>query len=806
MTNWMQQLRLAARSLANRPGFTAVVVGSLALAVGANTAVFSLVNAVLLRDLPYREPEKIVIVYNQFPATEQMKDGFSVVEFDDLRERAQAFEEVAGTRPGLANLTGDGEPELLVTVRTSANLFRLLGVRPALGRDFLPEEETAGKERVVILSHGLWARRFGQRPSILGEKLTIDGLPHEVIGVLPKDFHFRRKGRDLWIPAVIDRGAPRDDRWFEVYGRIKPGVSFEKATADVKAVAVAFSQDHPDLYSKSSGYTMGLTSYREEIVGSIRTALVVVGAAVGLVLLIACANVANLLLARATTREREVALRAALGASRGNLLSQFLAEGMLLAAGGAALGFLLAWWSVRAVARMNPGRIPRVDEVAIDGLSLAFTLAVMLATGLFFGLVPALRAGKEDFAAVLKEGGKGSAGVFNNFARRLLVVVEVAVALWVLVGASLLGASLRQLQQVKPGFDPDGLLTLELRLPRAKYAQPEQAVSFFDQLLARLNTLPGVTGSAAINAIPLGVVERTGDLEIEGKPAPPGEAALSAAWRFTSPGYFKTMDVPLLSGREFGSLDLADGQLVAIVDQSFAERSWPGESPLGKRLRLVGQGVPDSWRSVVGVAGNVKHDKLETPARETVYVPYPQFPQWFMYLGVRTTGDAAAMAEPVRRAVREVDPDQAIFRVETMEQKLTTLLGWRRFYTLLLGAFAAVALTLAIVGVYSLMAYQAAQRTREIGIRMALGAQPGSVLKLVLRQGLALAGAGVAIGLAVALGSVRIVSSLLYGVSALNLPAFLLVALGILGLAMLASYLPARRATKVDPKVALGTE
>ncbi len=806
MANWIQQLRLAARNLVKRPGFTAVVVGSLALAVGANTAVFSLINAVLLRDLPYREPERMVIVWNQFQATDQLKDGFSVVEFDDLRERAQAFEEVAGTRPGLANLTGDGEPELLVTVRTSTNLFRLLGIKPALGRDFLPEEETAGRERVVIISHSLFARRFAQRASIVGEKVTIDGLPFEVVGVLPQDFHFRRKGRDLWIPAVVDRSAPRDDRWFEVYGRIKPGVSFDQADADVKAVAGRFRQDYPDLYSQASGYTMAISSYREEIVGAIRTALVVVGAAVGLVLLIACANVANLLLARATTREREVALRAALGASRGDLLRQFLAEGMLLAAGGAVVGFLLAWWAVRVVARLNPGRIPRVDEVAIDGVSLLFTVGVMLLTGLFFGLVPALRAGKEDFHAVLKEGGKGSAGVVHNVARRLLVVVEVAVALWVLVGASLLGASLRQLQQVKPGFDPDNLLTLELRLPRAKYVEPQQAASFFRDLLARLEALPGARAAAAINAIPLGVVERTGDLEVEGKPVAPGEPAPSAAWRMTSPGYFATLGIPILSGREFGSVDQADGQPVVIVDQTFAKRAWPNENPIGKRLRFIGQGAPDAWRSVVGVAGNIKHDKLETAGRETVYVPYPQFPQWFMYLAVRSAGDAAAMAEPVRRAVREVDPDQAIFRVETMQQKLTTLLAWRRFYTLLLGAFAGVALALAIVGVYSLMAYQAAQRTREIGIRMALGAQPGSVLKLVLLQGLGLAGVGVAIGLIVALGSVRIVASLLYGVSALNLPAFLAVALGILGLAVLASYLPARRATKVDPKVALSTE
>lgn len=805
MTELFRHAWLGLRALGRRPGFTAVVVLSLALALAANTTVFSLMNAVLLRDLPYRDPERIAILWNQFPATHQLKVNSSLAELIDLRASTTSFEELAVAAPNLSNLTGAGEPELLVSVRSSANLFRLLGVEPAAGRFFIDEEELPGRGQVVVISHGLWTRRFGADPSIVGRTITLDGSPRTVVGVLPEDFYFRRKGRDLWVPQAIDSSQPRESRSYELYGRLKPGVTLQAAAAELALVANRFRTQYPDAYDGEAGYTLVPKSYKEEIVGSSRGTLVVVAVMAGLVLLIACANIANLLLARAATRERELALRAALGSSRGALARQFLVEGLLLSGLGGAAGLLGAWWSIRSVARLNPGKIPRVDEVSLDGPSLLFTALMVLAIGLFFGLVPIWKTRREDFVSVLKEGARGSSGAAHQVLRRALLVGEVALALAVVVWASLLVASLAKLERIKPGFDPKNVLTFELRLSPQRFAQPSETVQFWSELRRGLAALPGVESVAGINAIPLGVVEWTGSVGIEGDGSSADAESGEAAWRGTTPDYFRTLRIPI-SGREFTDGDLPEAQAVGIVDQKFAAKHWPGESPLGKRFRLVGQGAPDNWRTVVGVAGNVKHRDLEGEGRETVYVPLAQFPSYFSYIAVRTAGDASVVAEPARLAVQRVDADQAIFRVETLQQKLDTLLGWRHFYTLVVAAFALVALTLSVVGVYSLMSYQAAQRTREIGIRMALGAVPGEVRVLVLRQGLALAGLGVALGIALALAAGRLLASVLYGISAFDLWTYGLVAAGILALAALACFLPARRATRVDPKVALSTE
>jgi predicted permease len=809
MEKLLRDLRFALRMLARNPGSSAAAVICLALAIGATTAVFSFENAVLLRGLPYRDAARIFIVWNQFLANNEPKEQLSIPEFLDLREQARSFSELAATRPGLSSLTGDGDPELLVTVHTSPNLFRLLGVEPGLGRWFLPEEEQPGHDRVAILSHELWQRHFSSDPAVIGRKVIVDGLPYTVVGVTAPGFYFRRKGRDLWLPLTIDRAAQpkRDDRSYETYARPRPGVTPQAAQAELNAIAQRFARDHREAYPAASGYGMKLASYRDEIIGDSRPALLLLGGAVALVLLIACANVANLLLARATTRDREVAVRIAFGAGRLALLRQFLVESLLLALAGGALGLLLASWGVRLTARMNIAKLPRLDEVSIDGNVLLFTLLVTLATGVLFGIAPALQALRRDLLNSLKQGGRGgSEGAERQLPRRLLVVLEVAVALTVLVGAGLLMQSFVRMARINPGYNPHDVLTLELFLPAPKYPVKSQTITFFNRLVDRLDALPGVVSAGTTSAVPLGKVQETGDLEIEGLAIKPGQPAPQAAWRICSPDYFRTMGTPLLEGRLFTSLDNDKSQAVAIVDRGVARRFWPGASPIGKRLKLVGQDSAGEWRTVVGVVSDVKHVSFDADSPPHVYAPLAQWPRLFQYVVLRTSGDPATLAPAARAAVREIDRDQAVFRVESMDEKVAFTTAWRRFYTALLGSFAVVALALAMVGVYGVTAFAVLQRRREIGIRMALGARRGSVLGLVLGQALLLAGLGVAVGVAAALGLSRIAASLLFGVSATDLGSFAGGALLLVAMAMVASYLPARRAARLDPVMALAAE
>ena len=808
MGTLMRDLDFAWRMLRKNPGFTAAVVLCLALSIGANTAVFSLLDAVLLRELPYREPERILMIWNSFLADGQPKSVLSARELLDLREQTSSFEEIAATRSGLFNVTGGGEPELCVGVRVTANLFRLLGVEAAAGRTFRPGEDQPGQGDVVILSHGFYERRFGADPAVLGRTLVLDGQPYTVVGVTPPDFHFRRKGRDLWIPLALDpaQPLPRDERTLEVFARIRPGVTLEQARAELGQLGRRFARDFPEVYPKPGDYELTALPYGEEVVGAIRPSLLLLGAAVGLVLVIACANISNLLLARATARGRELAVRLALGSGRGGLVRQFLAESLLLALVSGALGLLLAAWSIAAVTKLDLPQIPRLDEVSLDGRALAFSLLVSLLTGVVVGLTPALQSRRADLQRSLQEGSKGSAGTGRRFARQLLVVVEVAVALVVILAAGLMVQSYRQLQRVDPGFATRDVLTLELRLPTTKYAEPRQWAEFSRQVLERFRALPGVEQAGAVNAIPLGVVQVTGEIEIEGDPIAPGELRPTVGWRKTSAGYFQALGIPLLQGRDFGERDDERSAPVVILDQTSARRFWPDEDPIGKRLRLVGQGAPAEWRSVVGVVADVKHDGLEATALEQIYIPFAQYPHSFMYLALKTSTDAAGMAPAARRAVLELDPDQSVFRVETMAEKLARSMAWRQLYTALLVALAAVALVLAIVGVYSVMAFTVTQRAREMGIRLALGAERRSVVRIVVQQALRLAAIGVALGLAATFGLLRLLSNLLYGVAATD-PRILLGGSLLLALfALLASYLPAWRASRVDPMITLRTE
>jgi len=809
MEKLLRDLRFALRMLAKNPGTTTAAVLCLALAIGATTVVFSFENAVLLRGLPYRDPDAIFIVWNQFLANDDPKEQLSIPEYLDLREQAKSYAEIAATRPLLSNITGDVDPELLVSVRTSPSLFRLLGVTPAVGRWFLPDEEQPGHDRVVILSHELWERRFSSDPGIVGRKVVIDGQPHTVVGVTGKGFYFRRKGRDLWLPLTIDRAAQpkRDDRSYETYVRPLPGVTPAAAQAELNAIARRLERDRPDFYPANSGYGMKLASYRDEIIGDSRPALLLLGAAVALVLLIACANVANLLLARATTREREVAVRIAFGAGRLALLRQFLVESLLLSLAGGALGLLLASWGVRLTASMNIAKLPRLDEVSIDGNVLLFTLLVSVATGLFFGFAPALQAFRSDHLHSLKQGGRGgSEGAERQLPRRLLVVLEVAVALMVLVGAGLLVQSFLRMARLNPGFNPHGVLTLELFLPSAKYPDKAQWATFYNRLEQRLTALPGVVAAATVNAVPLGKVQQVGELQIEGLPVKPGQPGPQAGWRMCSPEYFRAMSTPLIEGRFFTELDTEKSPPVAIVDRRMVRRYWPGQSPLGKRLKMVGLDSTNEWRTVVGVVADVKHVSFDSDSPEQIYAPFRQYPQIFEYVVVRANGDLGALSTAAQRAVRDVDRDQAVFRVETMDEKVALTTAWRRFYTALLASFAVVALALAMVGVYGVTAFSVAQRRREIGIRMALGARRESVLGLVLGQALLLAGLGVVVGFAAALALARVASSLLFGVGSTDLLSFGGGAALLVAMTLLASYLPARRASRLDPVVALAVE
>lgn len=810
MGNLLLDLKTALRGLWKRPVYASVAVLCLALGIAGNTTVFSLVNAVLLNALPYENPEKIVRVWNQFPGTGEMQATFSQAEFLDLVDHSEAFTDVSIVRARLFNLTDGDEPELVVGALISANIFSLLGVEPALGRGFRPHEDQPGNEYVVVISHDLWSRRFGSDSRVIDRKVTINNEPFTVIGVMPPGFYFGRKGRDLWLPQVADRGKlpPRDNRWHFVLGRLHPEMTITQAKTDLERVVAFAKETHPEFYPDERGRRIDLVLLREEVVGDIRSTLLLLFAAVGLVLLIACTNVANLMLARGSTRDREVAVRMAIGGGRWALARQFLVESLVLTGLGGAAGLMLASVAIRTVLAMNPDKIPRLEFVAIDAKVLGFTVAISLLTGIVFGLTPAFQAWRDDMFTPLREGGQSSRGrqTGRRFASGFLVIAEVSLALVVLIGSGLLYRSYRQLQDVDLGFDTQNLLTLELFLPAAKYPEDHQVTGFFAKLLERLGAIPGVEAASTVNALPMGVVHWEGEVQVEGQVLEPGSAKPSIGWRMVGASYFATLGIPQVTGRAFTDGDHADAPGVAIVDQATAERLWPGESPIDKRIKLS-EGYPDAaWRRVVGVVGNVKHVGLEEPLHASVYVPYGQFARKFMYFALRTTGDPEDLIPQARAAVLAVDSKQAIFRVQTMEQILDGRLSWRRFYTAMLLVFAVVGLVLVMVGVYAVMAYVVAQRTREIGIRMALGAGAGSVRAMVVKQGIRLAVVGVVLGLLVALGLLRVMRSMLYGVSALDPATFVMAPVLVLVIVALACYMPVRKATHVDPKIALRYE
>jgi len=816
MDTLLKDVRYALRRLRKTPGFSAIVLLTLALGIGANTAIFSVVNTVLLRPFPYRAPEQLVIVDHFYPSLNNLEAGASPPGFRDLRDKAATFDGVFVMTGWAPTLTGtSGDPQRLQGTRASGLIFKTLAVAPAIGRSFTPEEDTPGNNRVVVLSDGFWQRQFGADRSVIGKPITLNGEPYDVIGVMPADFgDFRGRPVDLWTPLALTpeqfSDNNRTSEFLTLVARLKPAITIERARSDMKAFASQLKAQFPNNYP--TDWTLKVTSMNEKVSGDIRPALLVLLGAVGFVLLIACANVANLLLARAASRIKEVAIRAALGAKRGHLLRQLLAESMLLAVLGGMLGLGLAWLGMKGLIALKPANVPRINELRIDWVVALFTLGVSVVTGLLFGLAPAVQTSRTNLQETLKEGGRSSSSDRSGHAlRRVLVVAEVALALALLTGAGLLIKSLALLQHVNPGFDSSSLLTFTVSIPNARYGSDTARIQYFDRAVEAVRTVPGVTGVGITSTLPFGGGGRTGSFAVEGYQPPPNKPGPWGDLRVVSPGFLAALKVPLIKGRLFTEQDGASGPPVAVVDDEMVKRYWPNADPIGKRIAF-GNPQRDSvvdWITVVGVVGHTKHEGLDAENRVQLYLPYRAasgFVGGFMGFAVRTTGDPTRMLPAVRSALRNIDADVPIANIATMDANITASMGQRRFAMLLLGLFAAMALVLASIGIYGVVSYSVTQRAHEIGVRMALGAARRNVLGMVMRQGLLLVGIGVAIGLAGAFGLTRLIASQLFGVQPSDPSTFLVVATTLVGVAALATFVPAMRATRVDPVVALRDE
>ncbi|HEX8775383.1 MAG TPA: ABC transporter permease [Pyrinomonadaceae bacterium] len=811
MRTMLQDIRYGLRVLLKQPGFTLVAIVALALGIGANTAIFSVVNAVLLRPLSFKEPERLVAVWetnNQLSADMRNRNEVAPGNFLDWREQNQVFEQLAALVYANANLSGVDEPERIQSMLVTTNLFQALGVQPLMGRAFLPEEENINSQRVVILSHELWQRRFGGDPSVLGRTLTLNGNQTVVVGIMPPAFQLQfpvNTKVEMWMPLRLNPAdAGRKAHYMYVLGRLKPGVSVSQAHAAMNGIAARLQEQYPETNAEKGA---NVVSLHKQLVGNVQPYLYLLFGAVGFVLLIACANVANLLLARVSARHKEVAIRIALGASRLRLIRQLLTESIMLAGLGGMLGLLLAYWGIDLLIALSPADVPRLEEIGLHGPVFAWTLLVSLLTGLLFGLAPALQASKPDLNEALKEsGGRTTGGVGRSRLRNMLVVSEVALALVLLVGAGLMIRSFMRLQQTSPGFEPKNLLTMNISLPRQKYKEQQQANVFFEQLLQRVRAVPGVESVGGIDPLPLSDSNETTGVLVEGQPALAPADRPEVGSRNVTPGYFQTMRIPLLKGRPFTEQDREDAPPMVIVNEALARRFWPGEDAIGKRLGFEDDEGKQEWREVVGVVGNVRHERLDVEAKPEVYVPYRQLPRNFMTLVVRTSSEPANMIAAIRDQVLALDKDQPVFGIKTMEERLSKSVAQSRFIMMLLAVFSALALSLAAIGIYGVMAYTVSQRTHEIGIRMALGAQGGDVMRMVVRQGMTLAMAGVVLGLVAAFALTRLMTSLLYGVTATDPWTFGVVPVVLSTVALLAIIIPARRSTRIDPMEALRYE
>jgi putative ABC transport system permease protein len=796
--------------LLKRPGYTAIAIIALALGISANSAIFSVVNTLLLRPLPYQNPDRLVMVWENYRKENNPHNAVAPANFVDWTEQNQVFEQMAAfTAPISFNFTGGDAPERVVGARVTAGFLPLLGVKPLQGRLFTEEEDRPDNNLVILISHKLWQRRFGSDPSVVGRTFTLSGRTYLLAGILPPDFKMppdfqsaTLENVDVWTPLALSPEGKkrRSSHPYNVIARLKPGVTLERAQAEMSSIGSRLEQQYPET---NTGWGVSVNTMQEEFVGRVRSFIYILFGAVCFVLLIACANVANLLLARATGRHKEIAIRAALGAGRARLIRQLLTESVLLALMGGALGYLLAMWGVRLLVAFSPGQIPRIREVQLDTWVLGYTLLISVLTGIVFGLAPALQVSKPDLNDALKEGGRsGSDGQRLNSVRGFLVVAEVAIALVLLVGAGLMMRSFMQLQKVDTGFDPHNVLTMQVTLPPLKYKGIDDTAAFYDQALQRIETLPGVEAAGKVSELPLSGDQFDNAFSIDGRPPlGPGEE-LHANLRLISAGYFKAMGIPVRRGRAFAQPDAQGKPGVVVINEAMARRYWPNEDPLGKRL-TIDMGDAEKPREIVGIVGDIRHYALDIDPKPEMYVPNMPAPQNIMTMVVRSKTDPQQLAASIRREVLNVDKDQPIYNVKTMEQIVADSVASQRFSMILLGVLATIALALAVVGIYGVMAYWVTQRTHEIGIRMALGAQPSNILKLVVRQGLSLALIGVGIGLLASFALTRVLSTLLYQVSSTDLLTFVGTPLLLSFVALVASLIPARKATRVDPMVAL---
>jgi putative ABC transport system permease protein len=799
LANLLTDMRYAVRQMTKTPGFTAVAVLTLALGIGATSAIFSVINGVVLRPLPYPEGESIVRVFEIVP----QYGRFSVApaNFFDWKQQAASFERLAVFANGTETFTtGDG-PERIPMASVSWDTFELLRVAPVLGRGFREDEDRPQENDVIVLSHGMWQRRFGGDPSVLGRTITLGGLPTTIVGVMPPEFYFPGREAEFWRPIALNpANASRGGHYLGAIARLKPGTSNQQATAEMRGIAERLAEQYPRNSRGESAETIVL---HELIVGPVRPILLTLLGAVGVLILIACANVANLLLVRASGREKEIAIRSAMGAGRGRIVTQMLAESLVLALAGGALGLLLAWLAITPIQALGQGRMPRVADISLDGTVLAFALLVSVATGIIFGMAPAWQASRGGPGAALKEGGRSSAASAGRRVRSGLLVAEVALSLVLLVGAALLLRSFARLTGIDPGFRAEHVLTFRVALPRATYPKPHNLIGFYDRLIESLQATPGVEAAASVQQLPM-LGSYVLSFVIEGRPpAPPGSDA-SANHRVVTPGYFATLGIPVLRGRAFTPQDTDTSPMVAVIDDAFARQHFAGEDPIGRGID-IGNGT-DGFYKIVGVVGSVHHEGLDATPEPTMYVPYKQDVFSGMFVMVRTSGDPAQFAPTARRLVREIDPNLPAFSMSPLGEVVSASLGDRRFSMFLLGVFAFIALFLAGVGLYGVVAYTVSQRTQEIGLRMAIGAEPRDVMRLVVGGGMRLAVVGVVLGVAGALVLSRLVASMLFDVTPFDPPSYLATASVLLAVSALACYVPARRAMAVDPLVALRAE
>ena len=823
MNTLLKDVRHASRVLIVAPAFTIAALLSLAIGIGANTAIFSIVDGLLLHPLPYADAERLVILWNRSPGLNITEDWFSTAQYFDIKNGHHGFEQIAIAIGANYNLTGSGEPERVGTIRVSSNLLSLLGQRAALGRTFVPDEDRPGRNATAILSYGTWARRFGSDPRLLGKKIVLNGLSYEVVGIMPRSFSLPREvmptldGAEqaeilLPLPMPADAAQQRDHEDYNIIGKLKPGVSVQQAQAEMDNLTAHLRHDYPEIYPPNGDLTFSIVPLLEQVVGNVRHALYLLLGAVGFVLLIACANLANLQLSRAVARQKEMAVRSALGASRLRIIRQLLIESMLLAFAGGALGIAFAFLVLRCVRLLGPQSVPRLSDIGIGLTVLAFTFLICVLSAILFGLAPALRVSRIDVQTVLQNTSRTSSGVSaiwgrGNDLRRSLVIAEIALGVVLLIGAGLLIRSFVRVRDVNPGFNPHQVLTLELTMTGERYKDKTAVLAAYRELWMRLERLPGVTYAGAVTSLPLSQMFAWGPITVEGRVPPPGERFINADVRMISGHYFQTMEIPLREGRFFNENDTADKPRVAIIDDYMAQQLWPNQDPIGKRLHIGGINDTDSpWITVVGVVGRVKQYTLDSESRIAYYVPQTQYVTRAMNVVMRAGRDPVVLTDAVKQQVREINPDLPLYNVSTMQQRFDNSLAPRRFTMLVLGTFAAISLGLAVIGIYGLIAYLVGQGSREVGIRLALGATPANIKTLIVRGAMTLTLWGVGIGILGALAASRLMRSLLFGVGANDLLTFVAVPSLLASIAFVASYIPARRASRIDPSTSLRCE